>query len=205
LVAADVPISIPIWERPNQMPIRLTKSGPISREAPTITFAHLANVRTLARLLDEHRGHHNPRDRFHSLVYSFLIYDHYAEAYKRHTNHAGGIRASWLNLANNAIIQDIYATILHWTDQSRIGDIEFALPITSVSPFHHGSAPQGIAAGTYALETLSCEQFIQIAWVVRCNLLHGSYDPCKKDVELIILQCRPLTALVWQILLKTQE
>ena len=187
------------------MAIRLTKSGPRQPSAPTITFAHQRNVQTLARLLAEHRGHHSARDRFFGLIYSFLIYDHYAEAYKAHTGSRVGIGRSWLELANDPILQAIYARVLPWHDDGQLRCIELPLPIIAVSPFHNASAPRGITPGTYRLEGLSADQFVEIAWTVRCNLLHGSYDPCDTATFFVLRNVsRPMMAIVWDMMSQTQ-
>src|SRR4051812_34915074 len=180
------------------MPIRLKKSGLSAPPSPAITFTNQAEVMTLARLLAEHRGKQSDRDYFQALVYCCLIYDHYSAAYRTSQGANWGIGRSWRELGNSPEVQAVYAKILPWSDVSRIKEITLDLPIASASPLFPGAAPQGIAPGPYAVGALSSSQFAEIAWKVRCNLLHGSWDPCNATISTIISKVgRVFRTMVW--------
>src|SRR4051812_18631208 len=116
--------------------IRLTKSGPRAPQHPAIRFAHQRDVLTLSRLLAEHRGQQGSRDRFHGLVYAFLIYDHFAAAYKAFRKSTSGIGQSWLDLAVEPNLAGLYGESFHIYEAGGLGEALFNLPILSVSPFH---------------------------------------------------------------------
>jgi hypothetical protein len=187
------------------MAMRLRKSLP-QTAAETFTFLKQTDIAGLVRLLAEHRGHHNDKDRFYRLLYSCLIYDHYADAY-RQINASNGIAAGWYQLARHADVERLYETMHPRTDESVIGDITLSLPIASASPLFRNSAPRtpaGFAAGDYQIRDLSCLQFIEVCWVVRCNFLHGSYDPTESDTSILIRNiARPFASLVWDMIRET--
>src|SRR5947209_12230571 len=116
------------------MTIRLTKSLPEPKQPPLFTFTSQMGIATITRLLAEHRGHHSADDRFHSLIYSCLIYDHYAQAYAVANGLPPRIGQAWTTLANEPSMAHLYQMILPWSDEGRIGDITLDLPINSASP-----------------------------------------------------------------------
>lgn len=186
------------------MTIRLTKSLPEPKQPPLFTFTSQMGIVTPARLLAEHRGHHSAEDRFHSLIYGLLIYDHYAQTFADANGLPPRIGQAWTALANEPSMAQLYQMILPWFDEGRIEDIPLDLPIPSASPLFTGSAPAGIAPGTYQLQNLSCRQFIEIAWKVRCNLLHGFWNPTDKNVWKVLRNvARPISALSWQMVVYT--
>jgi hypothetical protein len=188
------------------MPIRLKKSGVSAPASPSITFTNQEDVMTLARLLAEHRGKQTDRDYFQSLIYCCLIYDHYSVAYRTSQGGNWGIGRSWRELGDSPEVQAAYAKILPWSDVSLIRDIDLHLPIASASPLFPGTAPQGVAGGQYAIGALSSSQFAEIAWKVRCNLLHGSWDPCNATISTIISKVgRVFRTLVWEMVSQTQR
>src|SRR5207302_728521 len=105
------------------MPMRLTKSGPPAPKTPTITFTSQMEVFTLARLLAEHRGHQRDEDYFHGLIYSCLIYDHYAAANQQSSGGAGGIARAWVDLANSSEVQAAFAKVLPFSVVGPLKDI----------------------------------------------------------------------------------
>ncbi len=188
------------------MPMRLTRSGPPAPTSPTIKFTRQAEVLTLARLIAEHRGKHRDRDYFKGLIYSCLIYDHYAAAYQASFDGHAGIGQSWIDLANTSEVQAAFAKILPWSVVVPLKTLTLDLPITSASALFPRSAPQGKAPGQYAVGTLSSAEFAEIAWKVRCNLLHGSWNPCDRATSLLISKVgRVCMTLVWEMLCQTQR
>lgn len=182
---------------------RIPKGLPQVKSA-TFNFTSQRNVVTIGKLLATHRGRHSPEHRFHALVNSLLLYDHFAQAFA----HANGLPAqigpAWRAFAAEPAVDQIFQTFLPWSDQGVIGEIEFDLPIASASPLFTGTAPAGIAPGNYQLKNLTCVQFVEIAWKVRCNLLHGSYEPSDSETWMILQKtARPMTALSWHILENT--
>jgi hypothetical protein len=116
------------------------------------------------------------------------------------------IGQSWSELGKSPEILAIYAKILPWTDVSRIKDINLDLPIASASLLFPGAAPQGVAAGQYAIGALTSSQFTEIAWKVRCNLLHGSWDPCNATITSVISKVgRVFRTLVWEMVSQTRR
>ena len=185
--------------------MRLTKSLPRTT-VETFTFLKQTDITGLIRLLAEHRGHHNARDRFYRLLYSCLIFDHYSDVYRRQ-NPVNGIASGWYQLADLPDVGRIYRELLPITDESVIGDITLTLPITSASPLFQNSAPRSPPAlpqGECTVRQLTARQFIEVCWVVRCNLLHGSYDPTVQEVSTLIRNVsRPFSALVWRMICET--
>ena len=184
--------------------MRLKKSPPPTCENPRLGFSRQCDVLTLSQLFAEHRGKQKPEHRFHALIYSFLIYDHLASAYNHSRGGSEGIGQSWLSLANHPAVVDMWNQLIPSTDQGTISAIEFDLPILSASPIHTSSAPRGITPGKYIVGNLTTEQFASMAWKVRCNLLHGSYDPNDDETWLILRNMsRVFTHWVWKMLIET--
>ena len=170
-------------------------------KSPTLTFTNQMNVATLAMLLSEHRGHHDPEARYYALLYSFLIYDNYAEEHMISRSASWGNQRCWLELARTPEVQALYAEILPWDNQGRIEEIEFDLPIPPDRVGRGTPAPAGVS-GTHALRSLSCEQFVELAYRVRCNLLHGSSDP-DEVYPLLRKVSRAFATLVWNMIVHT--
>lgn len=172
--------------------------------SPRITFASQRELYVLGQLLDQHRRRTEPEHRLQGLIVSFEIYDHYAQAYRMTRQTMESQFDSWRILAMTRIISEMYALMLTAQDELRLGDTEFQLPLQSVSSFHPHSAPIGARERLYKLQRITSAQFAEIAWLVRCNLLHGRYDPAEEGTwQIINKTARPMMGLVWEMLLAT--
>ncbi len=185
------------------------RSGLPQPTSQVFAFTSHNGIGTLARLLGTHRGHHSCQGRFYALLYSLLIYDHYAQAFaitkKPATN--VGLRAAWIAFAKEPDVARIYKDLLYSYDESQpIGDISFDLPIQSTSPLFSRPSRNSFAAGTYRVRKLGSIEFIEAAWQVRCNLLHGSCDPNDAKTWKVLRNIsRVMSALVWQLILGTPQ
>lgn len=191
------------------MPLVLRKAPPPKASSPRLKFVRRCDVMTLARLLAEHRGRNGDRDKFLGLIYGFLIYDHFAAAYKKASrNSREPIGESWVKLARQSTVNELYFRMHQWTDLGgrSFRDIDFALPIHSASPLYSTRAPAGRRPGRYRLAQLSAPEFVEIAWVVRCNILHGSFDPKSATTRPSFVNLAPpWIGLVWEMVKETVD
>ncbi len=185
------------------------KKGFQRPQQPQITFMTVHQVMTTARLLAEKRGSQNNMDRLDCLIYACLIYDNYAQQYKVSGGAAAqnwSQRRTWTELSQLPPIPQFYLDLRPVTYHSRvIGEYELTLPIHSNDPFRpYAHAPQGFAPNTYKVSALGHTEFIEVAYQVRCNLLHGSYDIAEDDTARTLLSVgAPFSALVWKIVSTT--
>jgi hypothetical protein len=173
---------------------------------PQITFASVRDVMALSRLLAEKRGSQKAMDRFDCLVYAFLIYDHFSMCYRQSHGANWSQRESWRQLASHPVVGQIYSSSQRHLCHSRvIGDLTLMLPVQSNDPSRpNARAPQHLQPGEYRIDQLTCEQFVDVAYMVRCNLLHGSYDIADDATARLILTVGSrFVSLVWGVVITT--
>jgi hypothetical protein len=184
------------------MSIRLTKSGPSQHANPQLKFANRKDVQTLVSLLAEHRGHPRDRDRMMCVFYGSIIYDHFSDALTKAKGQKWGNRTAWLELAKHKTVQQILRSLLDTHDEGeKIGDVVLTLPMASRSQIHSGKqAPKGLLQGTYLVRDLTSEQLIEVAYMLRCNVFHGSSDPNENNTSRSLRNvAKYMTHLVWEM------
>ena len=176
----------------------------VKPKTPVVTFMPVTRVMTLARLLLDKWGSQDATDRLDCFVYCCMMYDSYATEYKIQFGvPQWSQRRSWMELASLQPFQDEYNAMLVRTYHSqRVGKLLVDLPIRSNDPFRPNAvAPNAFrnSPGQHAIQDLTCQDFIEAAYMVRCNLLHGSYDIMDDDTaRLILTVASPFTLLnVW--------
>ncbi|MBD3672778.1 MAG: hypothetical protein HUJ26_04555 [Planctomycetaceae bacterium] len=150
---------------------------------PKITFMTVDRVLSLALLLiKKSEGGADSYEQLESLIYSCLIYDQYANEWVQANNLTGiNQRESWLRLAQLPELNEQDRSHLSHRYQSKIvGNVKLFLPVISHDPTRRPNpSPQRYADQStqeVELKQLSLEEFIEVAYTVRCNLLHGWYD-----------------------------
>ena len=163
---------------------------------PSITFMPIQRVLSFAlMLLKTSRGGADAYEQLHSFMYSCLIYDQYATEWKQqHMPNDWTQLQSWLELARTPCLIDQDGKALPALYHSRtIGKVQLVLPVASREPRRAArgdAAPrrlQGSPQAEYESQSLSLEEFVEVAYMVRCNLLHGSYDIRNDDDAATIL------------------
>jgi hypothetical protein len=164
-------------------------------EKPAITFMSIDRVLSLALLLlKASRGGADSYEQLHSFVYSCLIYDQYATEWKQqHKTSTWSQLQSWVELAGMSCLIEADRASLPRNYHGRIvGDVKLALPVPSLEPDRAAkgiSAPkrlQGTTPAEYESKALGLAEFIEVAYMVRCNLLHGAYD-IREDAHAAII------------------
>ena len=169
---------------------------------PQFAFLSLRPTIGLARLLAEKRGKEDAFQRLDCFIYAALIYDNLATQYRSLQNRTGSQLQSWLALAGIPAIADLYESSQSFIYHGkRLGALVLKLPIASLDPARSTSrAPRGCQTGDYPIGNLSCEDFIEVAYMVRCNFLHGSYDVADDATADILLKVGSrFVSLVWRI------
>ncbi len=154
----------------------------------------------------EKYGSHDSFDRLDSLIYSYLTWDNYSAEYRNRRGARETQFESWKSLFQIPEVNQAYKALLPSTYQGgRIGDTNFSLPIPSLDPNLAGKvAPKRTSGQTpsdHSVSSLGDDDFIQVEYQVRCNLLHGSYDIRNDDVATIIMRAGvPFVPLVaWMV------
>ncbi len=160
---------------------------------PAITFMTIDRVLALALvLLKASRGGADAYDQLHAFIYSCLIYDQYATEWKRQNGATGSQRDSWIELASlQSLIDKDSDSIEHRYHSRKIGDVSLLLPVLSRDPNRLGRGAPNRLHGRNTTDVpsrdLSLSDFIEVAYAVRCNLLHGWYDiRANEDAEIIL-------------------
>ena len=175
---------------------------------PAITFITIDRVLSMAlMLLKTSQGGANAYEQFHSFIYSCLIYDQYASEWKQQflPPNESQLR-SWTGLATlPCLIEQDQLALAYLYHSRRIGKAALRLPVMSLDPQRVGrGAPnrlQGSPQADYESEALGLSEFIEVAYMVRCNLLHGAYD-IREDANAAIILTTGLrfTSLVrWMV------
>jgi|GEM_PF-4733291 len=161
---------------------------------PAIDFMTIDRVLSMALvLLKTSKGGADAYGQLHSFIYSCLIYDQYASEWKQQYLPKNSSQwESWKQLATLPCLVAQDQKALNYRYHSRtIGKAKITLPILSLDPQRHGrGAPsrlQNDPAVEYESGSLSLDEFIEVAYMVRCNLLHGSYDIRNDDHAAAIL------------------
>jgi hypothetical protein len=164
-------------------------------------------ILSLGLALLKTRGSSDAYDRLHSFMYSCLIYDQYASEWRQQNKpNTWSQLDSWRELTKvpGLVAQDT-AALRHTYHGKVIGDVELTLPVPSLDPEKAGKvAPKQLKStptAEYESKTLNLADFIEVAYMVRCNLLHGSYDIRKDDhAEIIMYTALRFTKLVvWMV------
>jgi hypothetical protein len=150
---------------------------------PAITFMTIQPVLSIAlMLLKTSRGGADSFGQLHSFIYACLAYDQYASEWKQQflPPNASQLQ-SWTGLATlPCLIDQDQKALRHLYHSRTIGKVILRLPVMSLDPQRAGrGAPrrlQGSAEADYESGLLTLGEFIEVAYMVRCNLLHGSYD-----------------------------
>lgn len=174
---------------------------------PVITFMTVERVLSLGLMLLKTNRSQDATDRLHSFMYGCLIYDQYASEWKqRNMPNRWSQAQSWTELTKLAGLGTQDAAALRHTFHSRvIGNVTLQLPVPSLDPQRRGQvAPRrmsGVAPAKCESKTLALDEFIEVAYMVRCNLLHGSYDIRQdEDAEIIMHTGLRFTSLVaWMV------
>jgi hypothetical protein len=191
--------------------IRFTKA--LQRPAtPALTFTTVDTVRAMGRLLLEVWGSRDHKERIQAFIYSCTIFDNYASdfAISQTGQPRNSIRQSWIDLASHGPIAAQIASLYPVLYISRtIGNITLRLPIDSLDPSRAGQqAPRtkaGNPAADFAIKDLTIAEFAESAYMVRCNLFHGSMNlEDDEQVQLIFNVDSLLTPLVVWMLQNTQ-
>lgn len=163
-------------------------------KSPAITFMTIERVLSMSlMLLKTSRGGADSFDQLHSFIYACLIYDQYASEWKQqHMPNRWTQLDSWRELAAlPCLIAQDQASLRHQYHSRNIGKAKLTLPIPSLDPQRAGrGAPRRLQAGPpaeYESGSLNLDEFIEVAYMVRCNLLHGSYDIRNDDHAAAIL------------------
>lgn len=191
--------------------IRFTKS--LQRPAtPTLTFTTVDTVRAMGRLLMEVYGRNDPKERIQAFIYSCTIFDNYASDFA--TSQTGrprrSILQSWNGLASHGPIAAQIPSLYRGRYISRTtGAVKLRLPIDSLDPSRAGQQAPRTKAGNptadFAIRDLTIEEFTESAYMVRCNLFHGSMNlEDDEQVQLIFNVDSLLTPLVVWMLRNTQ-
>lgn len=162
--------------------------------SPAISFMTIERVLSMSlMLLKTSRGGADSFDQLHSFIYSCLIYDQYASEWKQQhmPNHRTQLD-SWRELAALPyLVSQDQAALGHQYHSRIIGKAKLTLPIPSLDPQRVGrGAPRRLQASSpteYESGSLPLDEFIEVAYMVRCNLLHGSYDIRNDDHAAAIL------------------
>ena len=200
-----------IWHSSEaEMTMRLTKSGPPISSIPAIEYiTRSGEIETNARLLAEHRGRHSAEHRVAAFPICCEIIDRYASAYREHRKAKEQQGESWRGLGSEPMFSETYNDMLPVSDNGRIGDIELNLPVLSLDIPRKG-APKSVLdgvrkTGVCKLDDLTPAEFFEIAWQVRSNLMHGSYDRLDAEHQsLIVKMARALTHLTWEVVRATK-
>jgi hypothetical protein len=175
-------------------------------QEPAITFTSVQNVLSLGLMLLQKRRRKDSFDRLDSLIYSYLIWDNYSAEYKKQRSVKETQLQSWKSLFHIPEINQKHKELLP-SDYlgNQIGNTKFLLPISSLDPNLAGKeAPKSMEGQTpseHLVSHLSDDDFIEVEYQVRCNLLHGSYDIRKDDIATIIMRAGvPFVPLVaWMV------
>ena len=172
---------------------------------PEITFMPISRVLSLALMvLKTSRGGADAYEQLHSFIYSCLIYDQYASEWKQqHMPNGWSQLESWKQLATlPCIVAQDTAALGRLYHSHTIGKVKLTLPVPSLDPQRAGrGAPRRLETtpqAEYESGSVSLDEFIEVAYMVRCNLLHGSYDIRNDDHPAAIL----LTGLRFTSLLR---
>ena len=179
-------------------------------ESPEITFMSIQPVLSFALvLMKASKGGADAYGQLHSLIYSCFIYDQYANKWKEdYMPSDSSQKDSWVELSQLQCIVDQDAKLVQHRYHGRItGKAKLVLPEPSREPRRAArgdAAPrrlQGTTPAEYESETLALAEFIEVAYMVRCNLLHGSYDiRDDADATMILNTGLRFTSLVrWMI------
>ncbi len=172
---------------------------------PAITFMTIDRVLSMALLLlKTSKGGADAFGQLHSFIYSCLIYDQYASEWKQQNQPNRWTQLeSWKELATEPclVAQDQVAIRQHYHSRI-IGKAKITLPVLSLDPQRAGhGAPRRLAKtapAEYESESLNLDEFVEVAYMVRCNLLHGAFDIRNDSHAAIIL----LTGLRFTSLLR---
>lgn len=177
---------------------------------PSITFMPVQRVLSFAlMLLKTSRGGADPNNQLHSFMYSCLIYDQYATEWKQQNmpNNRSQLH-SWRELARTScLIDEDGKALAHLYHSRTIGRVKLMLPVEARDPERAArgiAAPkrlQGTPPAEYESRQLGLDEFIEVAYMVRCNLFHGFYDIRNDDHATIILNTglRFTTLLRWMV------
>ncbi len=177
--------------------------------SPAITFMEVRPVLSLGLLLLEANKHQDAFNRLHAFIYACLIYDQYSTEWKEQRSPPRETQLdSWLELSRlpGLAAQDT-AALKHTFHSHVIGNVKLPLPIPSLEPERQRRgivAPRsyrGTAPTQVQMKDITFEEFIEVAYMVRCNLLHGSYDIRNDDHAGIIMYTalRFCTLVVWMV------
>lgn len=176
--------------------------------APAITFMAIDRVLSMAlMLLKTSRGGADAFEQLHSFMYSCLLYDQYASEWKQqHLPNRWSQLESWKQLATlPCLVTQDHAALKHQYHSRVIGKAKLMLPIPSLDPQRAGrGAPRRLETtpqADYESESLSLDEFIEVAYMVRCNLLHGSYDIRNDNhaAEILMTGLRFTSLLRWMV------
>lgn len=176
--------------------------------APEITFMPISRVLSLAlMLLKTSKYGADAYEQLHSFMYSCLIYDQYASEWKQqHIPNKWSQLESWRQLAALPSVVNQDTALLGQTYHGRnIGEARLTLPVLSLDPQRSGrGAPRRLEntpQAEYESGSIPLSEFIEVAYMVRCNLLHGSYDIRNDDHAAVILKTglRFTSLLRWMV------
>ena len=175
---------------------------------PLISFMSIDRVLSMALvLLKASRGGADSYEQLHSFIYSCLIYDQYASEWKQQflPSNASQLQ-SWTGLATlQCLIDQDHAALRHSYHSRTIGKALLCLPVMSLDPQRAGrGAPRRLEnnpQSEYRSDALGLSEFIEVAYMVRCNLLHGSYDiRDDADAAIILMTGLRFTSLLrWMV------